>query len=132
MKGSDNIIIQNASGDSYTVFIPDGYTFNVNVKNKSIVTSSDGVEDISSDAIERIDKNVNQLNKNFKKYFNFDSVATSSVASQEASVNASYNASMDSLYKQVSDINNNIYGLGIAFLVFIMFYVVFKEIRGWR
>ena len=101
MKGSDNIIIQNASGDSYTVFIPDGYTFNVNVKNKSIVTSSDGIEDVSSDALlERIDKNVYQLNKNFKKYFNHDSVVTSSNASQEASVNASYNASMDSLYKQ--------------------------------
>lgn len=131
-KGNNNIIIQSASGDSYTILIPEDYTFNVKVKNKSLVTSSDGIEDISSDALERIDKNVSQLNKNFKKYYNINAFNTSSDASQEASMNASQEASMNALYNEVSQINTNLHGLGFAMLIFIMFYVVFKEIRGWR
>ena len=131
-KGNNNIIIQSASGDSYTILIPEDYIFNVKVKNKSLVTSPDGIEDISSDALERIDKNVSQLNKNFKKYYNINAFNTSSDASQEASMNASQEASMNALYNEVSQINTNLHGLGFAMLIFIMFYVVFKEIRGWR
>lgn len=131
-KGNNNIVITNASGDSYSVFIPDDFVFNVKVKNKSIVTSSDGIENISSDALERIDKNVSQLNKNFKNYSNINITASSSDASQEASMNASQESSMNALYDQVSQINTNLHGLGFAMLIFLMFYVVFKEIRGWR
>lgn len=136
MKGSNNIIVQNSSGDSYTVFIPEDYTFNVNLKNEYIVTSSDGISQVSSEAIGRIDKNVKKFNKDFNKYIDSYNIDSSSDGSQEASLNASYNASynasMESLYNSVSEINTNIYGLGIAFLVLIVFYVVFKEIRGWR
>ena len=106
-KGNNNIIIQNASGDSYSVFIPEDYVFNVKVKNKSLVTSSDGIEDISSDALERIEKNVAQLNKNFKKYSDFYNVTSSADASQEASMNSSTEASMNALYDEVSQINEN-------------------------
>lgn len=45
-------------------------------------------------------------------------------------MNASQEASMNALYDEVSQINTNLHGLGFAMLIFIMFYVVFKEIRG--
>lgn len=131
-KGSQNITIVNASGDCYTVFIPEDYTFNVNLKNETVVTSSNGIVDISGEALERIDEHVQKFNKNFNKYADSNNITSSSDASQEASVNASYNASCEALYNQVYEINQNLYGLGIAFLCFIMFYVIFKEVRGWR